>query len=216
MGFKWSYSALGDYEKCPALYRYKHVERLPEVKGPALDRGIKIHETIEHYIKGLSPELPSDFNRYKHLIDEVKGKPGLVVEDFWALNRSWQNTTPRADDAWWRGKLDAYWREGDVAHVLDWKTGKIYDSNRDQMKLYAGVTLARDPEVSKVVVELVYLDAREAREEDYTREHFPLIQRDFNRRAYRIEEDKTFRARPGQPCKWCSFSKAKGGPCSAG
>ena len=46
-GFNWSYSRLADYEKCAALYRFRHIEKLPEPKGDALTRGINIHTQIE-------------------------------------------------------------------------------------------------------------------------------------------------------------------------
>lgn len=214
--FRWSYSRLADYEKCPAFYKYRHVDRLDEPKGPALERGIEIHQMIEDYLLDKRADLPPEYKRFMGYIDHVKSRPGLVVEDFWALTRDWKPTSPQAPDAWWRGKLDAYWREGTTAHVVDWKTGKIYPSNRDQMKLYAGVVMSRDAEVQHVVVELVYLDVREARSEDYTREHLPVVVQGYDRRAGAIERDTTFRARPNGACNYCAFAKKKGGPCSAG
>lgn len=213
--FNWSYSRLADYEKCPALYRYRHIEKLPEPKGDALTRGIAIHTKLEEYLQDKAP-LGVEFARFKEYIDDVKAKPGLVVEDFWALDREWQSCAPKAAPAWWRGKLDAYWRDGKTAHVLDWKTGRIYDSNRDQMRLYAGVALARDAEVDTVEVELVYLDARESRAETYTRENLPGIRADYARRADKLENEKRWLPAVGMHCKWCAHAKSKGGPCSTG
>ena len=215
MAFTWSYSRLGDYEKCPRLYKYRHVDRLPEPKGDALARGIAIHEEVEQYLFGQAP-LPSKFDKFRAYIDDVKSKPGLVVEDLWALTREWGNCTPKSPLAWWRGKLDAYWREGEQASVVDWKTGRVYDSNMDQMKLYAAAVMSRDLEVEEVRVSLVYFDQGEEHSEVYTRDRLEWAQGQFKARAGRMEDDTVFTPRPGSACRWCAHRKSKGGPCSEG
>lgn len=215
MGFTWSYSRLADYEKCPAAYKWRHIDKLPEEKGTALERGIKIHGQVEQFILH-GRELPPDFKRFHGYIDHVRQRPGLVVEEMWAHDRKWVPCAPKSEPAWWRGKLDAYWLEGTTAHVVDWKTGRIYDSNRDQMRMYAGAVFAREPKVTDVVVELVYLDARESRAEDYRRQdHYEAIRTAYNDRVGRLEAEQEWRPLTGPYCRWCSFSKAKGGPCKA-
>lgn len=215
--FKWSYSALSTFEDCPAKYKYRYVDKLGDPnapKAPALERGIKIHTQVEDYLQGKA-ELPAYFKRFKGYIDEVKQRPGLCVEDYWALTRTWTPTTPKAADAWWRGKLDAYYRDGKTSQVIDWKTGKIYGSNRDQMKLYAATVMAKDAEVDEVAVDLVYFDVGESRTEFYNRGELAPIIKLFNGRVEKIESEVKWRPRPTRMCSYCDFHKSKGGPCPA-
>jgi CRISPR/Cas system-associated exonuclease Cas4 (RecB family) len=216
MNFTWSYSRLGDYEKCARLYKYRHIDRLPEPKGEALSRGIAIHEEVEQYLFGKAP-LPSKFDAFKAYIEEVKNKPGLIVEELWGLTREWVACAPKSPLVWWRGKLDAYWRDGVTsASVVDWKTGRVYDSNTDQMKMYAAAVMSREPEVEEVAVSLVYFDQKEEHTEVYYRDRLDYVRGQFTSRAGRMEEDKTFDPKPGPACRWCAFRKSKGGPCSEG
>ena len=212
---RWSYSKLADYEKCPQFYRLRHVDRHPEPDSPAMLRGTKVHETVERYLL-LRGALPDDLKPFQGYMSDIRQRPGLVVEEMWAMTRAWAPCNPLAKPAWWRGKLDAFWLDGTAAKVVDWKTGRMYPSNRDQMRLYAGAVMAREPAVERVSVELVYLDLRESVEQDYTREDFTAIRDDFTRRVAALEGDTKFALRPGKHCSWCAFAKSKGGPCSVG
>jgi len=55
-----SFSRLTDFEKCKHLAKLKYVDRIPEPARPlpagktehANDRGTRIHEAAEHYVRG--------------------------------------------------------------------------------------------------------------------------------------------------------------------
>ena len=57
---RWSYSKLGTYESCPKKAYYRYIEKLPEEKHPAAERGIKIHNLAEQYITGEIKEIPRE------------------------------------------------------------------------------------------------------------------------------------------------------------
>ena len=40
-------SSLGDFKQCPRLYRFRHIERIPEPPSGAMVRGIMVHDALE-------------------------------------------------------------------------------------------------------------------------------------------------------------------------
>lgn len=209
--FSWSYSRLSDYETCPARYKARYIDKIDEGPRPAADRGTELHQKIEDYLLGKA-DLPDMFEPFKGYIDEIRAQPTLQIEGKWALDRDWQKAPWEA--GWWRGKLDAFWTEGEVAQVVDWKTGRVYDSNRDQMRLYATVARALYPEIEQVNVTLVYLDLREAIGDTFFADDTNAFRNQFTGRAARMEQDTTFAPRRNPFCKWCPLHPSKGGTCS--
>ena len=57
-----SYSDIDDYRRCPLLYRFKHVLRIPVLPSPAMIYGLALHEAVRDYLRrkrdGESPTLP--------------------------------------------------------------------------------------------------------------------------------------------------------------
>lgn len=219
----WSYSALSCYEKCAAQYHFKHRLRLPDTKGPALVRGIKIHETMEAYLKnGESIPMLERVPNLKAWVDAMRQWPKLESEQRWLLGRDWkpiaQLPTAAKVPFWCVVKVDGYGEPSKgVGHVVDWKTGKIYDDNIDQIALYAAVALERFDYLKKVDVSLVYLDQKQLEQETITRAQATAIKKDYARRVLTLEQDITFRPSPEtRRCSWCAYSKTKGGPCKAG
>lgn len=207
----WSLSRLKDYERCPALYAYRVRKQHVEAPSPALERGNRIHALMEAAMGGAT--LEGALARYQGYVDEHRAMPGLQVERMWSYDVGW-----RPDGApWLRMKLDAFVQPTwETAKVIDWKTGRIYGDYDDGMRLYALGALLRFPTVKEVEVELVYLDQRKAYSDKIKREKVDTLKDDFNRRALRLFEDEAYDPSPGDHCRWCGFSAAKGGPCKEG
>ncbi len=98
----WSFSKLGDFEKCKRMFWLKHDQKIPEPERPlppgktehANDRGTRIHESCELYINGtskeLAPEAELHFGFHIELL-RVMFKDGLVsLEGEWGMNRGWE------------------------------------------------------------------------------------------------------------------------------
>ena len=85
---RWSHSRLSTYESCPKKAFYRYVKKHPEESHPAAERGIKIHNLAEQYIKGL-------MNRYRNKVtynattgEVTDGRDHLhMLEDFWLPRR---------------------------------------------------------------------------------------------------------------------------------
>lgn len=209
-----SLSKLSTFEKCAAKYKYQYVDKLPRTTGYAAGRGIDLHKAVEDYINDVLPALPDTVDFYTGFLDGIKRIPGVVPEAKLALRADWTATSWEADDVWWRGVLDLLIppRDGTV-HVYDWKTGKIYDDHEDQRQIYAIAAAALYPEATQVCCSHVYLDLKENRARTYHRDQLHGFRERWGNRFYALEKAVDFPHNPSYSCRWCSFSKAQGGPC---
>lgn len=215
----WSYSRYADYEQCPARFKYKHIDQLPEPTGsPAMERGTLIHKLAEDYATGVLKKLPPEL---KHFGDQFKQLRSLniLVEQNWGFKSDW-SFTGRADwfgpDVWLRVKADvAILYDDDTAEVIDHKTGRKYETNKDQVELFALATKMRFPNITHVTTRLWYLDQPKDNEVilEYEEADFARIQKTWTKRVVPMFKDRKFAPTPNDKCKWCAFSKRAGGPC---
>lgn len=229
----WSPSRLADYEVCPAKANYKHVLRLPEPPAPALDRGSAIHKQAEEFIVGEAKKVPQDLTKVSRELRRLQRqhKKGLVrVEQMVAVDDSWNPVDWFSPDAWLRCKIDVVETSPPVtsrgkkrppksALVTDWKTGRnnARDSEKhgDQLNLYA-VAVLTTSEVDRVRARLIFTDLGEPvdkPEGTLDRDGLAAAKDIWEARVEPMMNDRTFAPTPNFTCRWCAFSKAKGGPC---
>lgn len=206
----WSYSKLSTYEKCPRQAKYRYVDKLPEPKSRHLERGNEAHARMETWMRaGAKPDAaPDEARKFIGYVSE-RLPDAIIVEEMWGHAKDWSPTTGKP---WMRVKMDVVFPSSSV--IVDWKTGKKYDSHRDQGLVYAVTYLMRynDP---KVLVEFAYLDLGEVADMEVRRAEIPAVIKDFGKRVTTMLADKTFKPKPSRLCDWCAFSKTKGGPCEA-
>ena len=215
----WSYSRYSDYAKelggCPAKAMYKHVKKIKEPPNSAMERGSAIHSEAEDFVTGKQRVLSPNLQNVAADIRILK-KLKASAEANWTFRSDWTQT--RWDDwdgAWCRVKLDAVVppsKDG-VVRVIDYKTGQIKDVPL-QMELYAVAAFNVFPEAQTVKTELWYVDhANSIIPAEFSREQFPVLQKNWEKRVKPMLSDTTFKPNPGNACRWCFFSKAKNGPC---
>lgn len=218
----WSYSRLLDFERCPLAAKLKYVDKVPEAKNPAAERGTGIHLQAEQYVRGEIKKLPEPLKHFDEEFDKLRnlhadGKVSLEGE--WGFDDDW--TPCDYKTAWLRVKGDAVVHMHDEhALVVDYKTGRK-DGNEikhgEQVQLYAIATLIRNPDVKKVTVELWYLDKDDITTVRYTRLQALRHVQSFHKRAEKMLTATQFPANPTiHTCKWCAFRADKGGPCQYG
>lgn len=217
----WSYSRYADYKQCPLKFKLKHVDKMKDGGSAAMDRGSAIHKEGEAWL--LAPgkrALPVSYSNFKEDMLQLKTlKP--VVEQQWGFTREWTPTSWFGPTTWLRIILDAgVVYDDNTADIVDFKTGKMYDTNNEQMELFSTAPFMKWPDITKVTTRLWYLDVPDPKgtgenkvEETYTRADFERIQRDWVKRIVPMFADRKFPPRPNDKCHWCNFSKAKGGPC---
>lgn len=209
----WSFSRYSVYEKCPAKAKYKFIDKLPDPGGPAMERGNVIHKLAEQYTKGEIKTIPLELRKFK---DEFailkKSKP--VVEESWAFTKHWLKTTWNdwANCAL-RIKVDAACEDGTDLYIIDHKTGKKRDAYEDQLSLYAVGGGLIYPKIKRIFTELWFLDSGEKVEREYDAANTPKLQAHWNKKVEPMLNDTRFAPKPSHECRWCPYSKSKGGPC---
>jgi len=155
----------------------------------------------------------------------LHGDKRVVVEKLWAHDRKWMPLADMWDaSAYVRGKTDAAMFEPNLVRIIDFKTGKIYPENKDQLLGYGIMGLMRlavrhgKTKLAKLkaLLENWYIDQDQIIEATITGEEVADAIEDLDRRAQRIYDEIAFPAEPGVHCRWCSFRRMNGGPCAHG
>lgn len=231
----WSFSRYNTYTQCPLKARLQYIEKIPQDPSPHLERGIRIHEEAEAYIKG-EGDVFNSFGRFIEFFDFLRqvyseDQSTMVVEDNWSFTREWNETQWNNWKACYlRVKLDcAYHSDEKTLEIIDFKTGKFspygINSYREQLQLYALAALILHPHVEVVKPRLVYLDAGvvypepESLDEKsltFTQMDVERLKKLWEQRITPMMEDTIFKPTPNKLCPWCSYRKSNGGPCNYG
>jgi hypothetical protein len=119
---------------------------------------------------------------------------------------------------WFRAKADVrLLYDDDELLIIDWKTGKKYFANEEQVGLMALAGFRRFyPAVTQVDARLYYTDVDPKDNEVqivYKAKELEALQRDWSKRVVPLFKDRRFAPTPNDRCGWCPYSRAKGGPC---
>ncbi len=214
-----SYSAISTWESCPKSYRYSYVEGLPSPSGPAAARGSRLHAAVEKYLKGKLPEekLPIDFWRIRNQLSTFKALKARAEEE-WNVTANWRVCKPSDPKIWLKAIIDIHYVVSQTLHVVDLKTGQIYQEHVDQLQIYAILGMVKYPKVTQVCVSGLYADqGRTDHEAVYKRKMLPHLQSHWSERGEAVLKDKLYVAKPSMDnCKWCPYNQKKGGPCQEG
>lgn len=221
----WSFSRLSVFEQCPYRAKLAWIDRIPEPertlppgkKEHPLDRGNRVHEAAELYVKdnvSLLPELRAFEPEYARL-REMYQQGKVSLEGEWAMDREWAPVAWRDNNAWLRLKLDAFVRVSDYTGVvIDYKTGQKFGNevkHADQGALYQLVSFLRYPDLERIHVEFWYLDKDDIYKATYSREQGMRFMKNFMERALKMTEADEFPPKANAyTCKWCPYGKNVG------
>lgn len=232
----WSHSRWNEYEQCPLKAKLKHLDKIaepPPPPGSALERGTRVHQLADAYVRGTGRNLPPDLKKFESYFKKVRkiyaADPDRVtMEQMWGFNRNWEVVA--WDDwynCWLRVKMDLAYVDDDerTVHIIDYKTGK-HDPTQQaayklQLELYAVAALHYFSYIDGLIVKpaLYYLD------HGIVESDVEFVGKDRNRlvktwesRTKKMFTDRSFKAQPSaMACKWCFFKKANaargGGQC---
>lgn len=226
----WSISKLFDYEACPMRFRLKYIDRLPQLPlkpDNPLERGSRIHNAKELYVKGESNSQASEARQdaaFEKVVDHLRilyACGMATAEQDWFFDRDWNVTT--RENVWLWVKLD--WNVTDLSQHLvipgDYKSGKSqYKAieHVQQVQLYSVAAVLKYEWADRVIPELHYLDEGWVRGMEYTREEALKFLGRFDTRAQRIYDDRLFRPNPtSHTCRYCPYGPKNGtGACPVG
>ena len=203
---------------CPKKYKFAYIDKLPRIPMPADSpalRGNRIHDSIEHYLLGeredLDPEIQEKWGEYMF---KLKNRGGIPEQKF-GFTDNWDQCDFDDPDAMVRGLLDAVDpnRPG-ALDILEWKTGREYPEHAYQRSLYAVAGSLLYPDHDYISVTNVYLDKEKFTKQDFTRAAVNDLKRVWKERFATVLADDMFIPMPQFMCKYCDYSKQKGGPCA--
>lgn len=222
----WSFSRLTLYESCPHRAKLQYldkIEELPRELQPgqtefANDRGSRIHDAAEQYVRGKEDELLAELIHFKPELEFLRqlhsDNPDQVVpEEMWCFDEGWNEVSPDDyDSIWLRVIADAFvWLDESTVCIVDYKTGKRYGNelkHGQQLTLYALATAMKFPQVQTIWTELWYLDLNEMAQQRYTVDQASRFLKNFNDRAITLTSDTEFKTRPSKSsCMFCPYKK---------
>ena len=204
----WSYSRIREFNRCPYALYLSAIKGVKPESSPVLERGTRIHKTIETYIKKGSHDQINELSpKHVQLFDLLHSKiPDVHLEEEWGFDIHW--TPAPWKSAWVRIKVDAIYIEGTTAFIYDWKTGKSLDKQFEtarQAQLYAVGTLHRFHNVRQFYVFFVYVDEDKEISYSYTDDMVRRFQKTWENKGNALTQASTFPPRPSKNnCKYCS------------
>jgi CRISPR/Cas system-associated exonuclease Cas4 (RecB family) len=214
----WSYSRWTTYEECPYRAKMKFIARHQEPSNPAAERGTAIHKLAEEYLNGERRTVPAELKTLQREFRDARKVDGIRTEAEMAYTAEWNVTGWFDRDAWCRIKIDLLVPpKTGVTRVVDLKTGRFKPGTyTPQLELYAIAALIAYPE-HEVRAELWFSDHGIVHYGEpaltYSPDDLPRLKKLWEKRTKAMLSDTKFAPRPGGYCRWCSFSKAKGGSC---
>ena len=190
--------------------------------SPVLQRGTALHLAAENYIAGKDRAMHADLAPVKAWVEKYRHgfKTGFVrVEQQIAVTKEWEQCEWFSPKAWLRTKIDVLDMTGKkIWYVVDWKTGKFKPDGEysDALNIYATAIMSAFPQPGAVESSLVFIDAGKAVERPegrVNRKGVKKAQKNWVARTKAMLSDEIFAPKPSNLCRWCPYSKAKGGVC---
>jgi len=208
--YTWSYSSLGMFKQCPhKYYRVRIAQNVKEPPTDAIRYGLMVHEAAENYIRD-GVDLPPTVEYVRPILDKLIGYPGdKYCEYKMALNRALEPCAFDSPDAWWRGIADLLIIDGDMARVVDYKTGKSAKfADTKQLELLSLATFKHFPQVKRTKCALLFVVSQEMVKAEYTVKDTHkywlnwLSDIALLEKAFKV---KTWNPKPNFSCRnWCS------------
>jgi CRISPR/Cas system-associated exonuclease Cas4 (RecB family) len=178
---------------------YQKVLKHKEPQSIHLTRGNDIHKTAEDYVNKVMTKLPPVLAHFGHEFNNLvrlgaKAEEELVLDRHWKQLDDWNHP-----DTWLRLKLDARIDN----YLIDYKTGKPYDTHVDQARLYANAWMMLHPDVQEVDVEFWYLDSGNVKGWTFYRTDLDEHVQNWELQVKAMMEDELYEPRINQYCKYC-------------
>lgn len=202
----WSYSRIKAFETCPKqFYHLKVAKDYVEPETDAMNYGTAFHLAAEEFIRDGKP-LEHRFAFAKPALDALAGRPGVkLCELRLSLTKDLEPCDFFAKDVWWRGIVDLAIINGDVADVVDYKTGKSAKyADTGQLELMALAMFKYYPALKRIRAGLLFVIPREFIKAKYANADEPQLWGKWINRYDRMEkafDTDTWNPKPSGLCR---------------
>ena len=232
-GISHSWTKISDYSTCPAMYKMKHLEKMPQEANPLMLVGRVTHNAINIYNKHcLKNRVEHDFEMWKpsaYLALEQENLPSenyaevlemvknyadshtvplestLGSEEMVAVTRDYKECAWDSPDAWFRIVADLLQIAGDMGKITDYKAGWLLTAPKFQLQIYACILSKIYPQVSVWDVEWDFTRHEYQTGFRIEQEELEDIEKMILTKTNRIEKEVKFKCQVGIACSMCSF-----------
>jgi hypothetical protein len=210
MSITWSYSGLGLFQQCPRKYYHIRVAKdIVEPKTDAITYGEMVHKAAEDYIgKGVS--VPEKFAFITPVLDVLNAIPGTKHCEYkMGLTEDLEPCGFFDKNVWYRGIADLLIINDQVAHIIDYKTGKSAQyADTKQLELMALAVFKHFPMVERARTGLAFLVCDDFVKANFTKYEAPEKWLNWIQETDKLEaahESGVWNAKPNFTCrKFCS------------
>jgi len=221
MTYKYApYSAtkLKDFDTCPLLFRYKHVDRvkIPFVPKAFFEKGNFFHWALEHYPK--APAKPFKFNlstdedieEYGNILKSVlrtEVKTILTTYEDQTRELKFKMADASGQLTLFTGRIDFIAESKETCLIIDWKTGKNWNLGKDdQVKLYALWAFKHNQDLEYAECSYYYIEQNEQVSYIFKRDKdFKVLEEYFTDKINTIENERKFEYTPHRFCHNCDY-----------
>lgn len=171
--FSWSYSKLKNYVTCPKRHYEVDLAKNYTEDTAQLKWGNEVHNSLAKAILHKAhlpavgsgrdrvepaplPESMEDYQKWVDAVGVLKAGEKLHVECKYAVTKNFQPTGWFDGNVWYRAIADVLSINGNVAAMLDWKTGKVQHDSK-QLMIAGQAMLAHHPQVDTIKTRFVWL-----------------------------------------------------------
>lgn len=202
----WSYSKIKAFEQCPKqFYHDKILKEVPFKETEATLYGTAFHTAAEDYI-GKDVPLPGKFSFAQKMLDSLKNKKGdKLCELKLGITEDLEPCGFFDPNVWFRGVADLIILDGDLAWVIDYKTGKSSKyADKGQLELMAMSVFKHYPQVKTVRAGLVFVISNDLVKDTYTEYDKPKLWEKWLAKYKQMEtaaEEDMWNAKPNGLCR---------------
>lgn len=201
-----SYSGMKDFEGCARrYYQVKILKAYPFEDSTATMYGKEVHLACEEYIRDGKPL--GGHVRFKEVLDKLNAYPGTKHTELeMAVNSHGQCMEFEDEGGTFRGIADLVIVDGDLARIIDYKTGSAKYPDPKQLELMALMVFAKFPAVMYVKGALLFLLHDVMIKRAYTRQDFNSILSYWMSKRDSImacADTGVWNPNPTGLCSWC-------------
>tara|TARA_B100001093_G_scaffold271736_1_gene259706 strand:+ start:9366 stop:10028 length:663 start_codon:yes stop_codon:yes gene_type:complete len=212
----WSFSSLKDFTKCPRKYHETKVLRNYKTsETQAIIYGKEVHTACELYIEK-GTELPERFSQFDSMMKALNNIDGTKLTEYqFALDKDRKPCGFESKDMWVRGIVDLLIIDGDLAYIVDYKTGNDRFADTDQLKLMAIMAFYHFPKIKNIKACLLFMVKNRIIKETYERKDLEKLWERFEINLYKLRQSfasGTWNPNPTPLCKWCPVESCEYNP----
>lgn len=208
----WSFSSIKTFETCPKKYESEKVTKeVGYQETEATLYGTQLHLAAEEYIRD-SKDIDPRFKFIKPYLDSLIAIKGEKICELKLGVKKYDGRLVACDffdgDVWFRGVADLVISDGELAWIVDYKSGKSAKyADMRQLALMAAALFLKYPEIKKIKTSLLFVVSKEFIKEDFKKDWGLDIFAKYNDLLTQREmayNSGVFNAKPNGLCRqWC-------------